>query len=55
VTEVSDFCDRLLKLLNRMPEASSRAAHCRLALRITLFSWGLWNRDEAQLWRATRI
>ena len=50
-----NLCDRLLKLMEQMPEGSSRAAHCRFALHVILFGWGLWNRDEAALWRATRI
>jgi hypothetical protein len=50
-----DLCDRLLKLMNQMPAGSSRAAHCSFALRVTLFWWGLWNSDDAALWRATRI
>jgi len=50
-----DLCDGLLKLLNRMPKDSSRAAHCRFALYAVLFWWALWDCDGAQLWRATRI
>jgi len=55
VTEMRNVCDSLLKLMNRMPEGSSRAAHCLFALHVTLFWWALWDRDDANLWRATRI
>ena len=50
-----DFCDKLLKLMNQMPNDSPRAAYYRFALHVTLFWWALWNSDDADLWRATHI